>query len=220
MSETAKSGRWFEKCIGDAEDEQVFVLILHNVVPNAQLCRRSLLFLGLPDQPLISAAELCLPLPVSISTIISCTGFHWVFPKTVICVMGSCHFAATPSLAKQPWEAAELGKPDSRAMLTDLSGINHWLHSSLSIRRMPSFDHVHVGLPVKSDWQPIASSVQGKIPVLTIWQLSVRHLWEWDFVTGNRLLEHAMSQPQKIPEQSSLTTINSLCTCLPSLDLV
>lgn len=81
MSETAESGRWFEKCIGDAEDEQVFVLILHNVVTNAQLCRRSLLFLGLPDQPLISAAELCLPLPVSISTIISCTGF----PKKLSC---------------------------------------------------------------------------------------------------------------------------------------
>lgn len=65
--------------------------------------------------------------------------------------MGSCQFAANPSLAKQPQEAAESGKFDSGAMLTELSGINHKLHSSPFIKRMPSFDHVHVGQPVKSD---------------------------------------------------------------------
>ena len=65
--------------------------------------------------------------------------------------MGSCQFAANPSLAKQPQEAAELDKFDSRAMLTDLSRINYKLHSSLFIKRMPSYDHVHVGQPVKSD---------------------------------------------------------------------
>lgn len=182
MSEEAKSGRWFEKCTGDAEDEQVFVLILHNVMSSAQLCRRPLLFLGLPDQSLTSAAELCLPLPVSLSTIISCTGFHWVFPS-VLCVMGSCHFAAAPSLAQQPWEAAVLGKLESGAALTHL---NESLAARFRVyERMPSFDHAHVGPPVKSDWQPVASSVQGEIAVLTVWQLSVRHLWEWGNVTGN-----------------------------------
>lgn len=61
MSEEAKSGRLFEKCIGEAEDE-VFVLVLHNVVANAQLCRRCLLFLGLPDQtPHVSCRTLPTP---------------------------------------------------------------------------------------------------------------------------------------------------------------
>lgn len=60
--------------------------------------------------------------------------------------------------------------------------MNHWFRV---YERMPSFDHAHVGPPVKSDWQPVASSVQGEIAVLTVWQLSVRHLWEWGNVTGN-----------------------------------
>lgn len=64
--------------------------------------------------------------------------------------MGSRQFAANPSLAKQPREATELDKFDSGAMLTDLSGINLKLLSSMFIKRMPSFDHVHVGWPVKS----------------------------------------------------------------------
>lgn len=155
------------KSAGDVKDEPVFVL-LHNVATNTQLCGRSLLLLA---WPLVSAAGFCLSHPASISTIISRPGFHWIFP-IIICLMGSCQFAANPSLAKQPREVAELGKFDSGAMLTNLSGINHKLHSSPFTKRMPSFDDVHVGWPVKWDWQPIASSVQGKIAVLTIWQLS------------------------------------------------
>lgn len=170
MSKETKPWRQSKKCFGDDEDEQFFVLVLHNVATSAQLSRRSLLFLGLPDGPLILATGFCLSHPACISTIISRAGFHWIFP-IVICLMGSCQFAANPSLAKQPQEAARFDKFDSRAMLTDLSGINHKLHSSLFIKRMPSFDHVHVGWPVKSDWQPAASSVQRKVTVLTI-----RHL--------------------------------------------
>lgn len=149
----------------------------------------------------------------SIFTIISSAGCHWIFP--IICLMSSCQFAAKPSLAKQPQEAAELAKFDSRAMLTDSSGINHKLHSSLFIKRMSSLDHAHVGRPVKLDWQTVASLVDGKIPVLTIW-----HWWKWDAVMVKRLLEHAMLQSQQIPVQSSLTTTNTLHTCLLSLDLV
>lgn len=219
MSKETKPGRWSEKRAGDAEDEWFFVLLLHNVATNANLFKRSLLFLGLPDWPLVSSPGFCFSHPASISTIISRTGFHRIFP-IVICLMGSCQFAANPSLAKQPRERAELDKFDSGVMLTDLSGIYHELHSSPFIKRMPSFDHVLVGQPVKSDWQPIASSVERKVPVLTIWQLSSEAPVGTGRCDGEQAVRARHAASQKIPVQSSLATTNTLRTCLLSLDLV
>lgn len=158
----------------------------------------------------------------SISTIISSAGCHWIFP--IICLMSSCQFAAKPSLAKQPQEAAELAKFDSRAMLTDSSGINHKLHSSLFIKRMSSLDHAHVGRPVKLDWQTVASLVDGKIPVLTIWQPSSEALVEMGRCDGEEAIRtcHAAVTANPSAEQFNyykhVTYLSSLIrSCLISL---
>lgn len=52
---------------------------------------------------------------------------------------------------------------------------------------------------------------------MTALQQGVYGTWE---VAVDRLLEQAVPQPHKIPVQSSLTTTNTLQTCLLSLDFV